>query len=120
MHRITSYNVCYTKLLRPTLSGLRRRGYTPSSIREFCDRIGVAKTYSVVDIALLEYCIREELNVTAPRVMAVLEPLKVVIENYPEGQVEYLDVENNPEDLSAGTRSVPFSREIYIEKSDFV
>ena len=103
----------------PTISGLRRRGYTPESIRNFCDRIGVAKADSTVDMALLEFCIREDLNKRAPRVMAVLRPLKVVIINYPEGKVEELDAINNPEDLSAGTRKVPFSRVIYIEKDDF-
>ncbi len=104
----------------PTISGLRRRGYTPESIRNFCERIGVAKKESTVDIALLEYCIREELNKRAPRVMAVLSPLKVVITNYPEAQVEELDAINNPEDLSAGTRKVPFSRVLYIEQEDFL
>jgi len=103
----------------PTISGLDRRGYTPESIRNFCDRIGVAKSNSVVDLALLEYCIREDLNKCAPRVMAVLRPLKVVIDNYPEDQVEELDAENNPEDPSMGTRKVPFSRELYIERDDF-
>ncbi len=103
----------------PTISGLRRRGYTPESIRDFCDRIGVAKRESTVDIALLEHCLREDLNRIAPRVMAVLRPLKVLIENYPEGQVEMLDAENNPEDPSAGTRQIPFSRELYIEQDDF-
>ncbi len=103
----------------PTLSGLRRRGYTPESIRTFCDRIGLAKRDSIVDIAMLEHCIREDLNQRAPRVMAVLNPLKVTIENYPEGQVEMLDAVNNPEDESMGKRKIPFSRVIYIEKSDF-
>jgi glutaminyl-tRNA synthetase len=103
----------------PTLSGLRRRGYTPESIRDFCDRIGVAKRASVVDIALLEHCLREDLNKRALRVMAVLNPLKVVIENYPEGQTEDLEAVNNPEDAGAGTRKVPFSRELYIEQEDF-
>ena len=103
----------------PTISGLRRRGYTPGSIRNFCDRIGVAKAGSTVDMALLEYCIREDLNKSAPRVMAVLRPLKVVITNYPEDRVEELDAINNPEDLSAGTRKVPFSKVIYIERDDF-
>ena len=103
----------------PTISGLRRRGYTPKSIRVFCDRIGLAKRESIVDIALLEHCLREGLNKTAPRVMAVLQPLKVIIDNYPEGKVEMLDAENNPEDSSAGTRKVPFSRELYIEQDDF-
>jgi len=104
----------------PTISGLRRRGYTPASIRSFCDRIGVAKADSMVDIALLEYCIREDLNKRAPRVMGVLHPLKVVIENYPAGQVEELEAVNNPEDPSLGTRRVPFARELYIEREDFM
>ncbi len=103
----------------PTLSGLRRRGYTPEAIRDFCDRIGVAKKDSIVDIALLEHCVREDLNKRAPRVMAVLRPLRVVIENYPEGQVEELEAVNNPEDPAAGTRKVPFSRVLYIEQDDF-
>jgi glutaminyl-tRNA synthetase len=103
----------------PTLSGLRRRGYTPEAIRNFAERIGVAKTNSVVDIALLEHCVREDLNKRAPRVMAVLRPLKVVLLNYPEGQVEEVDAIINPEDLSMGTRKVPFSRELYIERDDF-
>jgi len=104
----------------PTLSGLRRRGFTPTSIRRFLDRIGVAKADSTVDIALLEYFIREELNRTAPRVMAVLDPLKVVITNYPEDQVEEMVAINNPEDESAGTRQVPFSKILFIEKNDFM
>ena len=104
----------------PTLSGLRRRGYTPESIRNFIERIGVAKRESMIDIALLEHCIREDLNKKAPRVMAVLRPLKVVIDNYPEGQSEELDAINNPEDPSMGTRQVPFSRVLYIEKDDFM
>jgi glutaminyl-tRNA synthetase len=103
----------------PTLAGLRRRGYTPSSIRKFCDQIGVAKADSIVDLVLLENSIRAELNKTAPRVMAVLKPLKVVIDNYPPTQVEELAVINNPEDPAAGTRKVPFSRELYIEQDDF-
>jgi glutaminyl-tRNA synthetase len=103
----------------PTVSGFRRRGYTPESIRDFCDRIGVAKRDSVVDIALLEHCLREDLNQRAQRVMAVLRPLKVIIDNYPENQVEELDAVNNPEDPSAGTRKVPFSRVLYIEQDDF-
>jgi len=103
----------------PTLAGLRRRGYTPEAIREFCRRIGIAKTDSVVDIAVLEDCIREDLNKHSQRVMAVLNPLKVTIVNYPEDQTEELDVVNNPEDPSAGTRKVPFTREIYIEQEDF-
>jgi glutaminyl-tRNA synthetase len=103
----------------PTISGFRRRGYTPESIRDFCGRIGVAKNDSVVEISLLEHCLREELNRNAPRVMGVLRPLKVVITNYPEGLVEEMDAVNNPEDPGAGTRKVPFSREIYIEQDDF-
>jgi len=103
----------------PTLSGLRRRGYTPEAIREFCRRIGVNKYDSVVDIALLEHCLRDDLNRRSPRVMAVLRPLKLVIDNYPAGQVEELEAINNPEDPSAGTRRVPFSRELYIEQDDF-
>ena len=104
----------------PTISGLRRRGYTPESIRDFCSRIGVAKKENVIDVAQLEHSVREDLNRRAPRVMAVLRPLKVVITNYPEGQVEYVDVKNNPEDASAGSREVPFSRELYIEHDDFM
>jgi len=104
----------------PTVSGLRRRGYTPESIRNFAEKTGVAKKKgSVADIALLEHCVREDLNVRTSRVMAVLKPLKVVITNYPEGQVEELEAINNPEDAAAGTRMVPFSREIYIEADDF-
>ena len=103
----------------PTLSGMRRRGYTPESIRNFCERIGVAKRESMVDMALLEHCIREDLNKRARRVMAVLRPLRVVIDNYPEERVEYLDAENNPEDPGVGSRKIPFSRELYIEKDDF-
>ena len=104
----------------PTISGLRRRGYTPASIRNFCERIGVAKRDSMVDVALLEYSAREDLNKHAPRVMGVLRPLKVVIDNYPEGKVEELEAENNPEDSSAGKRKIPFSRILYIEKEDFM
>ncbi len=105
----------------PTLCGLRRRGYTSSSIRTFADKVGVArKRGSIADIALLEHGLREELNQTAPRVMAVLKPLKVIIDNYPEDQVEEFDAVNNPEDESAGTRKVPFSREIYVEQTDFL
>jgi len=103
----------------PTISGFRRRGYTPSSIRNFCDQIGVAKFNSTIDMVVLENSIREELNKTAPRMMAVLKPLKVVITNYPEGKTEELDAVNNPEDLAAGSRKVPFGREIYIEQDDF-
>ncbi len=104
----------------PTLSGLRRRGYSPQAIRNFCKRIGVNKFNSTVDIALLEHCLREDLNKTSPRVMAVLRPLKVVIDNYPEGQVEELEAINNPEDPKAGVRKVPFSGELYIERDDFM
>jgi glutaminyl-tRNA synthetase len=104
----------------PTLSGLRRRGYTPEAIRNFCEHIGVAKRDSTVDIGLLEYFIRDDLNRRAPRVMAVLNPLKVVLLNYPEDQVEMLEAVNNPEDASMGTRLVPFSRELYIERDDFL
>jgi glutaminyl-tRNA synthetase len=103
----------------PTISGLRRRGYTPESIRDFCERIGVARRDSTVDIALLEHCLREDLNRRANRVMAVLRPLKVVIENFPEDRVEELEAINNPEDPEAGTRNIPFTREIYIEQEDF-
>ena len=103
----------------PTLSGLRRRGYTPEAIREFCDRIGVAKADSTVDVSMLEYCVREDLNRRTPRVMAVLRPLRVVITNYPEGQVEEVEAINNPEDPAAGTRKLPFSRELFIERDDF-
>jgi len=104
----------------PTISGLRRRGYTPEAIRDFCNRIGVAKADSTVDIALLEHCLREDLNKRAPRRMAVIRPLKVVLENYPDGKVEELDAVNNPEDPSAGTRKVPFSKVLYIEQDDFM
>jgi glutaminyl-tRNA synthetase len=103
----------------PTISGLRRRGYTPEAIRDFCERVGVAKTDSVIDIALLEHCIREDLNKRAPRVMCVMRPLRVVIDNYPEDQTEYLDAVNNPEDPNMGTRKIPFSRVLYIERDDF-
>lgn len=103
----------------PTISGFRRRGFTPESIRDFCERIGLAKRESIVDIALLEHCLREDLNKRAPRVMAVLRPLKVIIDNYPEDQAEELEAINNPEDESMGMRKVPFSRVIYIEQDDF-
>ena len=103
----------------PTLAGFRRRGYTPEAIRSFCERIGVAKRNSMVDIAMLEHCLREDLNRRAPRVMAVLRPIKVVLENYPEGQVDELDAVNNPEDPAMGTRKIPFSRALYIEQDDF-
>jgi len=104
----------------PTICGLRRRGYTPAAIRRFCDTIGVARRDSIVDISLLEHCLREDLNKSAQRVMGVLRPVKVVIENYPEEQTETLEAINNPEDASMGTRDIPFSREIYIEQDDFM
>ncbi len=104
----------------PTISGLRRRGYTPASIRKFCENIGVAKRENSIDVSLLEFCLREDLNKTAPRVMAVLDPIKVVITNYPEGKEEFLDAENNQEDEAAGFRKVPFSKELYIERDDFL
>ncbi|MGZ0015709.1 glutamine--tRNA ligase/YqeY domain fusion protein [Yeosuana sp. AK3] len=103
----------------PTISGLRRRGYTPTAIRKFVETVGVAKRDNVIDVSLLEFCIREDLNKTAPRVMAVLDPVKLIITNYPEGQEEWLEAENNPEDESAGFRKVPFSRELFIERDDF-
>jgi len=103
----------------PTIAGLRRRGYTPEAIKIFCERIGVAKSNSIVDIALLEYCLREDLNLRSPRVMAILKPLRVVITNYPEGQMGQMEAINNPEDLSRGSRTVPFSRVLYIEQDDF-
>ncbi len=103
----------------PTIAGLRRRGYMPESIRNFCERIGVAKRDSIVDMALLKYCIREDLNKKAQRVMAVLRPLRVVIVNYPEDKIEELDAVNNPEDLAMGTRKIPFSRVLYVERDDF-
>ena len=103
----------------PTLSGLRRRGYTPAAIREFCERIGVGRRKNVIEMSLLEHCLREDLNLRAPRVMGVLRPLRVVIENYPENGEELLEGINNPEDRAAGTREVPFSRELYIERDDF-
>ncbi|HYW68161.1 MAG TPA: glutamine--tRNA ligase/YqeY domain fusion protein [bacterium] len=104
----------------PTLSGLRRRGYTPASIREFLRRVGVAKTESVIDVALLEHCLREDLNKTAPRVMGVLKPLRVVIDNYPDDQVETFPAVNNPEAPEAGSRELPFSKVVYVERSDFM
>ena len=104
----------------PTIAGLRRRGVTPEAIRDFCERIGVAKKENVIDVALLEHCVREELNRRAPRAMAVLKPLRVVLENYPAEHVELMDVVNNPEDPDAGTRKVPFSRVLYIERDDFM
>ena len=104
----------------PTISGIRRRGYTPEAIRDFCERIGISKAENMVDMALLEHCLREDLNRGAKRVMAVLRPLKVVIENYPEGQVEEIDFPYHPEDASLGSRKVPFTREIYVERDDFM
>ncbi|PRZ26243.1 glutamine--tRNA ligase/YqeY domain fusion protein [Flavobacterium granuli] len=104
----------------PTISGLRRRGYTANSIRKFCEIIGVAKRENVIDVSLLEFCLREDLNKSAPRVMAVLDPVKVIITNYPEGKEEFLDAENNQEDEAAGFRKVPFSKELYIEREDFL
>ena len=104
----------------PTLSGLRRRGYTPLSIRNFCERIGVSKVNSVVEYSFLEHCLREDLNMTAQRVMAVLDPIKLIITNYPENKVEYLETENNPEDPEAGTHQIPFTRVLYIERDDFM
>ena len=104
----------------PTLAGLRRGGYTPEAIRDFCRRIGIAKADNLVEISLLEYCLRQDLNKRALRVMAVLDPLKVVIDNYPEGEVEFLEAENNPEDATMGSRKIPFSRELYIEREDFM
>jgi len=103
----------------PTIAGMRRRGYTPEAIRDFCERIGVAKANSIVDIALLEHCLRDDLNKRAPRVMVVLRPLRLVIVNYPEDQVEWFDAVNNPEDPGMGTRKVPFSRVLYVEREDF-
>lgn len=103
----------------PTISGLRRRGYTPASIRKFSETAGISKRDNVTDVALLEYCIKDDLNKTAPRVMAVLDPLKLIITNYPEGKEEWVTAENNPEDQNAGSREIPFSREIYIEREDF-
>ncbi|MES2240830.1 MAG: glutamine--tRNA ligase/YqeY domain fusion protein [Bacteroidota bacterium] len=104
----------------PTISGLRRRGYTAASIRKFCENIGVAKRENIIDVSLLEFCLREDLNKTAARVMAVLDPVKLVITNYPEGKEEWLEAENNQEDETAGYRKVPFSRELYIEREDFL
>jgi len=103
----------------PTIAGFRRRGFTPETIRDFCERVGVAKKESMIEMALLEHCAREDLNRRAPRVMAVLKPLRVVLENYPEGKIEHLEAVNNPEDPSGGTRLVPFSRVIYIDREDF-
>lgn len=103
----------------PTISGLRRRGYTPGAIRKFADSIGVGKRENLIDVSHLEFCAREDLNKVAPRVMGVLDPVKLVITNYPEGEEEWLEAENNPEDESAGSRKIPFSRELYIEREDF-
>ena len=103
----------------PTVSGLRRKGYTPASIRNFIERVGVAKRENMIDIQLLEFCVREDLNKVAKRMMVVMNPIKLIIENYPEGKTEWVETENNPEDENAGTRQVPFSREIYIEREDF-
>src|SRR5260370_24396214 len=102
-----------------SMESMRSRGDPPEAIRNFCERNGVAKRENLIDVALLEHAVREELNKSAPRVMGVLRPLRVVIENYPEGETEYVDVVNNPEDPAAGTRQVPFSRELYIERDDF-
>ncbi len=103
----------------PTLSGIRRRGYTPEALRNFCNAIGVSKTNGILELAMLEHFVREDLNKRVPRVMGVLRPLKVVIDNYPEGQTEEMEAVNNPEDASAGTRKVPFSKVLYIEQDDF-
>ena len=104
----------------PTICGLRRRGYTPKSVRDFAERVGVAKRDNVIDMALLEHCVREDLNKTAPRVMAVLDPVRVVVDNYPADRVEMVEVENNPEDPTQGTRSLPFCSELLIERDDFM
>ena len=104
----------------PTIAGIRRRGFTPEAVRDFCARIGVAKKENVIDVALLEHTVREDLNRRARRALAVVRPLKVVIENYPDDRTEYLEAINNPEDASAGTRTLPFSRELYIERDDFM
>jgi len=104
----------------PTISGLRRRGYTPESIRDFCDRIGVAKRENLIDVGLLEFCVREHLNKIALRRMVVFDPVKVVITNYPADKVEQVETDNNPEDPDTGTREIPFSRELYIEREDFM
>ena len=103
----------------PTISGLRRRGYSPKSIRDFCEKVGVAKRNNVIDISLLEYCAREDLNLISYRVMAVLNPIKLIIDNYPHLKEESLKAENNPENIEYGNRLIPFSRELYIEKEDF-
>lgn len=103
----------------PTISGMRRKGYTPNSIKNFIEKVGVAKRENLIDIALLEFCVREDLNKVAKRMMAVLDPVKLIIENYPEDKIEWLETENNPEDENPGTRQIPFGRELYIEKADF-
>ena len=104
----------------PTICGLRRRGYTPESLRNFAETVGIAKRENVIELALLEHVMREDLNKRARRVMVVSDPVKVVIENYPEGKVEMMQAENNPEDETAGMREMPFSREMYIERDDFM
>lgn len=104
----------------PTISGMRRRGYTPEAIRLFAEKVGIARRENVIDVSLLEFCVRDHLNRVSPRVMAVLDPLKVIVTNYEEGQTELMEIENNPEDPAAGTRTMPFSREIFIEKEDFI
>jgi glutaminyl-tRNA synthetase len=104
----------------PTISALRRRGYTPESIRNFAERVGVARRENIIDVGLLEFCVREDLNKRATRAMVVLDPVKLIIENYPEGQTELLPTENNPEAENAGTRDIPFSRELFIEREDFM
>jgi glutaminyl-tRNA synthetase len=104
----------------PTISGMRRRGYPPEAIRLFAEKVGIARRENVIDMSLLEFCVRDHLNRVAPRVMAVLEPIKLVIANYPDGQVEQVEIENNPEDPSAGSRTMPFSKTIWIEKEDFM
>jgi glutaminyl-tRNA synthetase len=115
-----NYVNCWDDPRMSTISGLRRRGYTATSLRNFANNTGIAKRDNLIDVSVLEFCIREDLNKTAPRVMAVLDPVKVVITNYPEGKEEWLEAENNPEDDNAGYRKVPFSREIYIEREDFL
>ena len=104
----------------PTISGIRRRGYTPESIRDFCERIGVAKADSMVDISLLEYCIREDLKMKAPRLMTVIDPIKVVLTNYPDGKTETMTADNNQENEAMGTREMTFSKNLYIERNDFM
>ncbi|WP_394265333.1 glutamine--tRNA ligase/YqeY domain fusion protein [Bergeyella zoohelcum] len=122
LHKLINENIVtgWDDPRMPTLSGLRRRGYTPAAIRNFIERVGVAKRENLIDIQLLEFCIREDLNKKAQRMMAVVNPVKLIIENYPEDKEEWLDTENNPEQEDAGTRKVPFSREIWIEKEDFM